>query len=103
MRALGAIMTLRDLRRLISLFFIRPLRSADLANAWRWLRRPRRQPDLATLPTTAPVVAPVRRLERPSRIDDSDWRRLQEGVEISEEPLHTLPAELQAELGMRQG
>ena len=103
MRALGAIMTLRDLRRLISLFFIRPLRSADLANAWRWLRRPRRQPDLATLPTTAPVVAPVRRLERPSRIDDSDWRRLQDGTEISEEPLHTLPAELQAELGRRQG
>jgi hypothetical protein len=95
-------MTQRDLRRLISLFFTRPLRAADLANAWRGLRRPRRQPDLSSLPATAPVVAPVRRPERPSRIDDGDWRRLQEGVEISEEPLHTLPAELQEELGGRQ-
>ena len=96
-------MTQREFRSLISLFFTRPLRAADLANAWRWLRRPRRQPEPASLPTTSAIVAPARRLERPSRIDDSDWRRLQEGVEISEEPLHTLPAELQEELGRRQG
>jgi hypothetical protein len=47
--------------------------------------------------TTAPPARPG------DAADDSDWRRLQDGTEISEEPLHTLPAELQAELGMRQG
>jgi hypothetical protein len=102
-RTIDPNMTFRDIWRPISLFFTRPLRLADIGNAWKWLRQSRKKPQPMSPPKTSPDFEPTRVVQRAGRADDGDdWRRLEQGVDISEEPLDTLPADLQEELGKRQ-
>lgn len=83
-------MNIRRLRRLLILFFTRPIRLADLGTAWHSLRR---QPVKNTSRT--PDFEPTRMINRPEDVVDA-WGRSHQ-VDVSEEPLHTLPAALQDE------
>jgi hypothetical protein len=81
-----------QLWRWIVVFFTRPMRLSDVQRAWRVLRRAGntpREPDRAT-----PDFEPTRLLERSTYVDA--WGRSQD-VDVSEQPIETLPAELRDE------
>ncbi len=88
-------MTLRAAVRLIVLFFTRPLKIADFGILKRGLLR-RKGNELGQ---TQPDFQPTQMVHRPGDALDA-WGRPAHGIEVSEEPLHTLPADLQEELGV---
>jgi hypothetical protein len=85
--------------RLVVLVCTRPLRLSDAAAAWRWLLARRARPP--ALGSAVRHELEPARLERPRVVVDADaWvpgSPANRGFEMSEEPLDTLPAELQNE------
>ena len=82
---------MRTLRTLLGAFFRRPLRGRDLRAFWRGLVPGN------DFQATVDHFAPTRFVSRAQEMTDGQAVHVGEGLEVSEEDLHTLPAELQDE------
>ncbi len=84
---------MRPLYSLLCALLRRELRASDLPVPWRRLRH-RKELILDDF-------EPTRLVLRGEEMSDGRAVRVGEGLEVSEEHLHTLPAELQAEFAMQ--
>jgi hypothetical protein len=84
---------MRSIGRLLILFFTRPIKLSDLD----FLRLLKKR-SLGAIPQKRSVVndfAPTQIVDQRSQAVDAWGRSL--GTDVSEQPIHTLPAELQSE------
>ena len=78
-------------RSLLRVLFRRQLRAADVRALWRRMARRNEFAD------TVDEFAPTRFVQRADEMSDGRTVHVGEGLEVSEEDLYTLPAELQDE------